>query len=92
MAGRPRKMLERVDRLEGLTYAVLTRLGDACPEMYKGKDRGRGRPDTLARLWQKALGDLGEAYGSILTLTAALAEKAEGKRLDPREYREHLER
>ncbi len=66
MAGRPHKMAERVDRLEGIAYALLTRLDEAMPEMYKpGRHGPRGRPDTLARLWQRAAGDMGEAYGSL---------------------------
>lgn len=61
------------------------------PDMYKpGRPRPHGRPDTLARLQQKT-GDVGEAYGSLLHLIAALYDKAEGKHLDPRDYHAHLD-
>lgn len=83
MAGRPHRMAERMGRLENVAYALFNRLDDAMPEMYKSP-RPRGRPDTLAKLWDQARSDMGQAFGSLLALCAALDRKAEGKRVHPK--------
>ena len=73
MAGRPRTMLRRVERLEVAAYELADAVFQAIPEQYRTR---RNDDDYIAEVWRKALDAAISAWGRTTDLGQALRGKA----------------